>query len=439
MGIAMIHQTLHKDIVRKKMFFVISISLVSLLFSIPGNQVVFAQETHTINIPPEAADPGAPYFWQIESTGNTTGEIVIPMHDTVEWVNLDSAAHTVTSGDPGNGANNIFDSGLFGPGKSFSFQFAKEGKFDYFCVVHPWMIGFVTVMAESDDNNNDDNDDRNTTMNSSEMTAMKYDSKNKFPFSGEAVVVIPFTSDNQDCQDRENCYLPMDLTVEKDTLVIWHNFDDESRSILSGNTIDGPDGIFESGIINPGESFSHRFETQKIHEYYDILRPWESGKITVTAKVIDKEEKMTILEGMSDDGTITVEFEAMNPTQGEAIGLHAKFIGMDGSLIENINYDLVATQNGMEVLMLDNNHNHAGIEEHWTDVLRSDDPVDVKITILGIGPPGEESSWTGPKGEVMMFTVVPEFGAIAAMVLAVAIISIIAVSTKSRLSVMPRL
>jgi predicted secreted protein with PEFG-CTERM motif len=34
--------------------------------------------------------------------------------------------------------------------------------------------------------------------------------------------------------------------------------------------------------------------------------------------------------------------------------------------------------------------------------------------------------------------VVPEFGTIAAMILAVAIISIIAVSSKSRLSIMPR-
>jgi predicted secreted protein with PEFG-CTERM motif len=34
--------------------------------------------------------------------------------------------------------------------------------------------------------------------------------------------------------------------------------------------------------------------------------------------------------------------------------------------------------------------------------------------------------------------VVPEFGAIAAMILAVAIISIIAISAKSRLSIMPR-
>ncbi len=40
--------------------------------------------------------------------------------------------------------------------------------------------------------------------------------------------------------------------------------------------------------------------------------------------------------------------------------------------------------------------------------------------------------------EIIGTMVVPEFGAIAALILAVAIISIIAVSAKSRLSIMPR-
>jgi predicted secreted protein with PEFG-CTERM motif len=42
------------------------------------------------------------------------------------------------------------------------------------------------------------------------------------------------------------------------------------------------------------------------------------------------------------------------------------------------------------------------------------------------------------KIEVVGTFVVPEFGTIAVMILAVAIISIIAVSAKSRLSIMPR-
>ena len=42
-------------------------------------------------------------------------------------------------------------------------------------------------------------------------------------------------------------------------------------------------------------------------------------------------------------------------------------------------------------------------------------------------------------GEIATKQVIPEFGTIAAMILGVAIISIIAISAKSKLSIMPRL
>ena len=51
--------------------------------------------------------------------------------------------------------------------------------------------------------------------------------------------------------------------------------------------------------------------------------------------------------------------------------------------------------------------------------------------------PGEEM--TGPVGLTNTAQAVPEFGTIAALILVVAIASIIAVSAKSRLSLTPRL
>ena len=49
------------------------------------------------------------------------------------------------------------------------------------------------------------------------------------------------------------------------------------------------------------------------------------------------------------------------------------------------------------------------------------------------------SERTGPMGETIELNVVPEFGTIAILVLAAAIISIVAVTTRSRLSITPRL
>ncbi len=118
---------------------------VSILIPI-GFESAFAQTTHTINIPTGAASPDAPYFWQVEDTGNTKGIVTIRVNDSVSWGNADTAAHTVTSGTPEEGPDGIFDSGLYGPGKFFKHQFTEVGTFPYYCIVHPWMVGEVRVL-----------------------------------------------------------------------------------------------------------------------------------------------------------------------------------------------------------------------------------------------------------------------------------------------------
>ena len=49
-------------------------------------------ESYDINIPTGAADPAAPYFWQSEKDGSTTGDITIQLNDVVVWKNADTAA-----------------------------------------------------------------------------------------------------------------------------------------------------------------------------------------------------------------------------------------------------------------------------------------------------------------------------------------------------------
>lgn len=106
---------------------------------------VFAEKSYVFNIPSGAASPDAPYFWQSEKDGNTQGVINVLVNDTVSWKNADTIQHTVVSGNPDDGEDGIFNSNLIKPGASFSYKFTKEGKFDYFCSIHPWMIGMVTV------------------------------------------------------------------------------------------------------------------------------------------------------------------------------------------------------------------------------------------------------------------------------------------------------
>lgn len=63
----------------------------------------------------------------------------------IVWKNDDSAAHTVTSGDVFNGPDMKFDSGLIKSDETFSFLFEEIGEYEYFCMIHPWANGSVTV------------------------------------------------------------------------------------------------------------------------------------------------------------------------------------------------------------------------------------------------------------------------------------------------------
>ena len=80
-----------------------------------------------------------------------TNECYIPYHVTVSageeitWSNDDSAAHTVTSGTPSGGADGVFDSSLFMAGGTFSVTLDESGEYPYYCMVHPWMTGIITV------------------------------------------------------------------------------------------------------------------------------------------------------------------------------------------------------------------------------------------------------------------------------------------------------
>ena len=72
-------------------------------------------------------------------------EITVSSGTTVVWSNDDTAAHTVTSGNLNSGPSGTFDSGMLAAGKTFEQKFDSSGTTEYYCQVHPWMTGKVTV------------------------------------------------------------------------------------------------------------------------------------------------------------------------------------------------------------------------------------------------------------------------------------------------------
>ncbi len=82
-----------------------------------------------------------PFYAKIDNGGN------------VIFSNMDSAAHTVTSGTPLDGPDANFDSGLLMSGSTFSVSFNESGEYPYFCMVHPWMEGMIIVENSSTESN----------------------------------------------------------------------------------------------------------------------------------------------------------------------------------------------------------------------------------------------------------------------------------------------
>lgn len=67
---------------------------------------------------------------------------------TVTWINEDSVFHTITSGSS-NGTtatpNGEFDSCEVQTGETYAHTFDTPGTFDFYCTLHPWMIGQIEL------------------------------------------------------------------------------------------------------------------------------------------------------------------------------------------------------------------------------------------------------------------------------------------------------
>ena len=61
------------------------------------------------------------------------------------WINSDKSAHSIVTGTPSDGPDGIINSGLFASKKTFSHTFSESGEYSYYCMVHPWMEGKITV------------------------------------------------------------------------------------------------------------------------------------------------------------------------------------------------------------------------------------------------------------------------------------------------------
>ena len=239
------------------------------------------KENFTVSISRGSGFPGC----EVSNQCYVPYRAVIDADVEVIWRNDDIAAHTVTSGTPEMGPDGLFDSEIFLPDNSFSVDFDgyDPGAYPYFCKVHPWMEGVILV-------------------------------------TGDVIEVVTVNilpgSFTPGCEVSNTCYSSHRVVVDIGNRVVWQNDDSVTHTVTSGTTTDGANGLFDSGLLQSGNSFSVDFDGYDPGEYpyFDQVYPWMQGVVVVqnpTQDIINlmlKIQQSTNLaeENWTDESTVTI-------------------------------------------------------------------------------------------------------------------------------------
>jgi predicted secreted protein with PEFG-CTERM motif len=180
--------------------------------------------------------------------------------------------------------------------------------------------------------------------------------------------------------------------------------------------------------------------------YFCMVHPWMQGLIIVQEVEAEEEEEVHDEEAEAhtdDDG-------AMTETHDEDL-----YVTLDhdisGATVTEMEIDMDSTSLIIEIDAIDNGSITVTLPRDVIDATINGEDDDLFVIVDGEEVDFEESKTSAdrtltiefPAGaeeiEIIGSFVVPEFGTIAVMIFAIAVISIIAVSSRSRLSIMPRL
>jgi plastocyanin len=100
--------------------------------------------------------------------------------------------------------------------------------------------------------------------------------------ASEVTVNMAKGSDNESCEKGNKCYSPFEAKVTKGGTVTWVNKDTAAHTATSGTVKNGPDGKFDTGLLQSGEKFSQKFDTAGKYDYFCLVHPWMKGKVIVS-------------------------------------------------------------------------------------------------------------------------------------------------------------
>ena len=252
---------------------------------------------------------------------------------------------------------------------------------------------------------------------------------------------IAVGSSNPGCETNNMCYMPYNAALDPGGEAMWHNIDDMAHTVSSGTPAEGLDDVFDSGLVPAGGMFSYKFEEAGTYDYFCMVHPWMTGIVTVSAEHDEMEEmghdEMGDMEGMehsdehaasgvediSDQFTATTTSGVIHHiganSDDDTLLVHLFGADDDGELKITLNSDIITPFDDGSYFVLINSE-------------------EVEFEQMGNTIHVEYAAGT-EKIEIVGSHVVPEFGTIAMIILAVAIVSIIAITAKTKISLIPKL
>lgn len=205
-----------------------------------------------------------------------------------------------------------------------------------------------------------------------------------------------------------------------------HNHSLESRVCVSlyGDYFwqyDGPDRI------------EKLIERSRHYSQLEIMESYEESETGIIDTTPAENKDQTLIQGVTEDGNLMVQMISSSPQINQSMEVNLSFHDMANRLISNVNYGIIISQEGKVILKNDAIYSEKGLSSLTTRPLNSDSPVNVTISINGIGPAENMEEWIGPKGEVLMFTVVPEFGIMTLSLFAISVAVMIFFSMKNKI------
>jgi aldose sugar dehydrogenase len=99
---------------------------------------------------------------------------------------------------------------------------------------------------------------------------------------GESILKIVSIVPGASAMD-DKAFVPNPMNIRIGDIVTWKNTDVETHTVTSGSSASGSKDAseFDSGLVDPGQSFEHKFEKAGRYRYSCMIHPSMNGEIVV--------------------------------------------------------------------------------------------------------------------------------------------------------------